>query len=326
MKRYGRHIAAALGSFLVVILLNFALPRLLPGDPVAYLSGYAEEDLSAAKKEYYRQALHLDESLPAQFGWYLRSLADGSLGYSYKKETAVSALIGSRIGQTLQLTVPALILSAGIGLAWGLLCGYSKDSAGDRLSTAFFLILNAVPGFVIALALLIGLCFRTDLFPYAGLNSPGMSPGAPGFLADRLRHLVLPVLTLTLAALPSRYLLLRNTAARASREPYILYARERGLSPARIRWSYLLKNIAQPFLTMVGMSVGLCLGGSLVVERIFSIDGMGQLLNDAVYTLDYPLMQGILFVTTAIMTASIIVTDLLCLWLDPRAGKGEDHE
>ena len=111
---------------------------------------------------------------------------------------------------------------------------------------------------------------------------------------------------------------MRNTVRRVVDEKYVLYARERGLSPARIKYSYILKNIAQPFVTMVGMSVSTCIGGSLVVEKIFSVGGMGSLLSDAVYTLDYPLMQGILFVTTAIMTVSIILCDLICILIDPR--------
>ena len=102
----------------------------------------------------------------------------------------------------------------------------------------------------------------------------------------------------------------------------MLYAKERGLSDHKIKFGYILKNIAQPFITMVGMSVSTCIGGSLVVENIFSIGGMGSLLSDAVYTLDYPLMQGILFVTTAIMTVSIVVTDMICILIDPRVRLG----
>ena len=102
----------------------------------------------------------------------------------------------------------------------------------------------------------------------------------------------------------------------------MLYAKERGLSNHKIKFGYILKNIAQPFITMVGMSVSTCIGGSLVVENIFSIGGMGRLLSDAVYTLDYPLMQGILFVTTAIMTVSIVVTDVICILIDPRVRLG----
>jgi len=325
MKKYLRNLFNALACFLIVIILNFALPRLLPGDPVAYLTGFAEEEMTGAQVEHYRSALHLDESLPRQFARYLRSLLDGTLGYSYKKEAPVSSLIRGRIGYTLQITLPAVVLSAMIGLFWGLHCGYRKDSPGDRFSNALLIVLNTVPSFLIALVLIIALCFRRRIFPYTGVSSAGMAPGVPGFLADRLLHLALPVFTLTLAAAPSRYLLMRNTAARIADEKYVLYAKQRGLSPKRIQFSYMLKNIAQPFITMLGMSVSLCIGGSLVIENIFSIGGMGKLLTDAVYTLDYPLMQGILFVTTLIMVISIIATDLLCIAIDPKVRLGESH-
>jgi peptide/nickel transport system permease protein len=324
MKKYRNSIVTALVCFLIVLVLNFILPRLLPGDPIAYLSGFAEEDMTAAQYERYASALHLNESLPKQFWYYLRSLLDGSLGYSFKKEAVVSALIRERIGSTLQITLPAVVLSTGIGLVWGLRCGYRKNSPGDRLSTAALIVLNTVPGFLIALVLIILLCFRYRVFPYTGLSSAGMVPGVPGFLADRLLHLFLPVLTLTLGAVPSRYLLMRNTVRKATEEKYVLYARQRGLSDWKIQYCYILKNIAQPFITMVGMSVSLCVGGSLVIENIFSVNGMGKLLTDAVYTLDYPLMQGILFVTTGIMVISIVASDLLCILIDPKVRWGEE--
>lgn len=326
MKKYLKNISIAILCFLLVTILNFVLPRLLPGDPIAYLTGFAEEDMTAAQYSYYYKALHLDESSFSQFLWYLRSLADGTLGYSFKKGAEVSALIGSRLGGTLQITLPAVALSTLIGLGMGLRFGYKSDSAGDRAVTSVLIVLNAVPTFLIALTLIILFCFQNRWFPYTGLSSAGMMPGLPGWLADRLHHLALPVLTLTLASVPSRYLLMRNTARKEAGEKYILYAKERGLSDRKIRYGYLLKNIAQPFITMVGMSVGSCIGGSLVIENIFSVNGMGTLLTDAVYSLDYPLMQGVLFVTTLIMTVSIILTDILCILIDPRVRWGESHE
>ena len=325
MRQFIRNIIIALICFLVVILLNFALPRFIPGDPVAYLSGFAEEDLTSAQTEHYREALHLNESMTAQFGYYIRSLTDGTLGYSFKKNAVVSELIRERIGATLQISLPAVLLSTVLGLIWGLLAGYRRSSAFDKVSNAVLITLNAVPAFVLALVFIILFCFDHKWFPYTGLSGKGMMPGSEGFLADRIRHLTLPVVTLTLSVLPSRFLLMRNTAAAAMDEKYVLYAKQRGLSPRKIRWGYLLKNIIQPFLTMVGMSVSLCIGGSLVVENIFSAKGMGTLLTDAVYSLDYPLMQGILFVTTGIMVISIILTDLACIIIDPRVRKGESH-
>ena len=101
MKKYRKNLILALVCFLIVIVLNFFLPRLLPGNPIAYLTGFSEEDMTPAQVAYYRQALHLDKPVFVQFGYYLRSLADGTLGYSYKKEATVSTLIGQRLGYTL---------------------------------------------------------------------------------------------------------------------------------------------------------------------------------------------------------------------------------
>lgn len=318
MKDYKKNMLLALLCFLVVVVLNFFLPRMLPGDPVAYLTGFAEQDMTPAQIAYYEEALHLNEPLTAQFAHYLHSLFDGSLGYSYKKDAVVSALIRERLGYTLQITIPAVVLSALLGLVWGLRCGYRKNHAPDRVSTTVLIILNAVPTFLIGLVLMIVLCFQHRVFPYAGLSSAAAVPGTSGYLFDRLWHLALPILTLTLAALPSRYLLVRNMAAQGSDEKYILYAKQRGLSARVIRWHYLFRSIAQPFVTMLGMSVSTCVGGSVVIEKIFSIGGMGALLTEAVYTLDYPLMQGILFVTTCIMVLSILISDLICILIDPK--------
>ena len=165
-------------------------------------------------------------------------------------------------------------------------------------------------------------CFRKRWFPYTGLNSGDILPGSAAYWKDRVHHLILPILTLVIAATPSRYLLMRNTASQITDAKYILYAKERGLSDGTILFGYMLKNIAQPFITMVGMSVSTCIGGSIVIENIFSIGGMGSLLSEAVYTLDYPLMQGILFVTTGIMTLSIVLTDFLCILIDPSVRLG----
>ena len=323
MKKHRKNIAVALVCFLVVVVLNFALPRLLPGDPIAYLTGMAEEDMTPAQYAYYEEALHLNKSVPVQVGYYIKSLLDGTLGYSYKKEAVVSALISERIGYTLQITLPSVVFSTVIGLVWGLHCGYKKDSLLDKLSVSGLIVLNGVPAFLVGLVLVIAFAFQNKWFPYVGLNDPDAVKGTFAYFIDRLHHLCLPVLTLTVSTLPSRFLLMRNTARKIAEEKYVLYAKARGLSDRKIQFGYMLKNIAQPFITMVGMSVSLCIGGSLVVENIFSIRGMGKLLSEAVYSLDYPLMQGILFVTTGIMVLSIVLTDIVCILIDPKVRLGE---
>lgn len=322
MKKYLKSIVTALICFLIVIILNFLLPRMLPGNPIAYLTGMAEEDMTGVQYEYYCNALHLNESWLVQFAYYLKSLVDGTLGYSFKKEATVALLIGERIGATLQITLPAVLISTGIGLVWGLHCGLHRDGILDKVSTTSLIVFNAVPTFVIGLALVIFCCFQHRWLPYTALNSAGIFPGTLAYFTDRLTHLVLPILTLVIGTLPSRFLLMRNTASRIADEKFILYAKQRGLTERKVQFSYGLKNIAQPFITMVGMSISTCIGGSAVVENIFSINGMGTLLTSAVYTLDYPLMQGILFVTTGIMVISIVATDVLCILIDPKVRFG----
>ncbi|MFQ9125480.1 MAG: ABC transporter permease [Butyricicoccaceae bacterium] len=292
---------------------------------MAYLTGFSEQDMTPAQVVFYEDALHLNKPLATQFGFYLRSLLDGTLGYSYKKDAAVSALVGEKIGYTLQITVPAVLLSAGIGLLWGLRCGYKKDSLTDRFSTTALIILNAVPTFLIGLGLMIVFCFQNRWLPYTGLNSPEAVRGTAGHVWDRVLHLLLPVGTLTLAALPSRYLLVRNMAVSASDGKDILYAKQRGLPDSVIRRDYLLRSIAQA-VSHDARHERVALRRRLGRDRkIFSIGGMDSLLTEAVYTLDEPLMQGILFVTTCIMVLSILLTDFLCLLLDPKRrleGKG----
>ena len=321
MKRYTEHMLTALVCFLLVVILNFALPRMLPGDPVAYLTGFDEEEMQEDRYAYYRNALHLDESLPVQFRYYIASLLDGSLGYSYKKEARVWDLIKTRMGASLQISLPAAVLSLALGLVWGLSCGYRKGKAGDRISTGGLLILNALPEFAAALILLILFAFKWPLFPYAGLSSGMTEGGSFAFLADRIHHLILPWLALILATLPSRYLMVRSSTAAFAGDKSVQYARQRGLSNRTIKYRYILKNIAQPYITMAGTAIGTCFSGSLVIESIFSVKGVGDLLNEGVYALDYPLLQGVLFVSTACMVVCILISDLVCILIDPKVRK-----
>jgi len=133
VKDYKKNMLLALVCFFLVVTLNFFLPRLLPGDPVAYLTGFSEQEMTPAQVAFYKDALHLNKPLAVQFSYYLRSLLDGTLGYSYKKDAAVAALIGEKLGYTLQIAVPAVLLSAGIGLLLGLRGGHkNRPSVSHR--------------------------------------------------------------------------------------------------------------------------------------------------------------------------------------------------
>lgn len=299
MKYMKRKVITGIICLLLIIVINFLLPRMMPGDPVLMLTGQDEDAVSAEKYEAYRAKLGLDDPLIVQFGRYIRGLALGDLGYSYHYNTTVSELIGERAPNTLQIAQPAIIISALLAVLFGCTAGYKENSKTDHGLSTGFILLNAVPTFLLSMLLLTALAFKLRLFPLGGLNSIVIPNGRIGFLGDRLWHLVLPVLTVTLAGLSGKYLLVRNTVASATKDKYVVYAKARGLSERRIKFIHILKNICPPFLTIVGLNLGFMISGSLIVEVIFSINGMGSLIYEAATFRDFPTLQGCSFYCVA---------------------------
>lgn len=301
----------------VILVFNFALPRLMPGDTVLMLVGMDEGVVSADEYAFYAEKTGANKPLLQQFGEYLLGVFRGDLGYSYHHKAEVSQLILRRLPATLQLALPAVILSSLIALALGCLMGMKKGRPEENAVTGMQIALDAVPSFLLALLLLALFAFRLGWLPMGALNSLRVPEG--GALRDRIWHLILPVSTLVLGSVPPKYLMLCSTVARQREEKYVLYARSRGMGEAKIAFTQILPNICQPFLTMVGMNMGFLLSGSLVIENIFSIKGMGSLMMQAVTARDYPVLQGCLFVSALMVVLFHLLTDLLCLLLDPKA-------
>lgn len=301
----------------VILVFNFALPRLMPGDTVLMLVGMDEGVVSADEYAFYAEKTGANKPLLQQFGEYLLGVFRGDLGYSYHHKAEVSQLILRRLPATLQLALPAVILSSLIALALGCLMGMKKGRPVENAVTGMQIALDAVPSFLLALLLLALFAFRLGWLPMGALNSLRVPEG--GALRDRIWHLILPVGTLVLGSVPPKYLMLCSTVARQREEKYVLYACSRGMGEAKIAFTQILPNICQPFLTMVGMNMGFLLSGSLVIENIFSIKGMGSLMMQAVTARDYPVLQGCLFVSALMVVLFHLLTDLLCLLLDPKA-------
>ena len=307
---------------LVITLVNFALPRLMPGDPVLMLTGQNEEAISKAQYEIYRQKLGVDDPLTVQFGRYGNDLLHGNLGYSYHYNDKISHLMAGRIPNTLQLALPAIVISSVLAVLLGCTAGYQKNKKLDTGVTTGFIIIHAISTFLLAMILVTVFAFRLRWFPLGGLNSIIVPSNPIGALADRLIHLVLPILTITLSSLPSKYLMVRNIVSAAKDEKYVIYAKARGLSENRIKFIHLFKNICPPFIALVGLNLGFIISGSMITEIIFSINGMGGLMYEAATFRDFPTLQGCLFVTAAIVILFNIITDLICVAVDPRQRYG----
>ena len=290
----------------------------MPGDTVLMLVGMDEAMVTEAEYEYYMEKLGTDRPLGIQFLEYAQGLLTGDLGYSYHHRESISKLIAGRLPPTLQISIPAVLISSLIALALGCLTGMRKGGALENSVTSIQIVIDAFPVFLLGLLLIALFAFKLRIFPMGSLNSVRVPEGALAALGDRILHLTLPVMTLVIGSVPAKYMMICNTVAKQRNEKYVLYARSRGLSDMHIVFKHILPNICQPFITMVGMSVGFIVSGSLVIENIFSIKGMGSLIAQAITARDYPVLQGCLFVSAVVIVTANLLTDLLCIALDPK--------
>lgn len=302
----------------IIIVFNFLLPRLMPGDTVLMLVGMDEDVVSENEYVYYAEKTGADLPVMEQFKNYLFGIVTGDLGYSYHHNAEISELIKQRLPATLQIALPAVILSSLTALVLGCLMGMKKGTFAEHAVTSVQIIVDAVPIFLLGLLLIALFAFRLGWLPMGALSSVRVPGGALASFGDRVKHLILPVLTLVLGSTPGKYLMVCNTVAAQRQEKYVLYAKSRGLSDSKIAFKHIFPNICQPFLTMVGMNIGFVVSGSLVLENIFSIKGMGSLIAQAITARDYAVLQGVLFVSALVIVIANLVTDILCVLLDPK--------
>lgn len=317
LKGGGRKLAAALCCLLLVTVMNFLLPRLMPGDPVLMLTGLQEGAVSAEQYAAYSQRLGLDQPVGQQLLDYMTGLLRGDLGYSYHRSASVGSLIAGRLPATLLVALPALLLSALLAVTLGGWAGLAQGSRWERGLTAVMLTLDAIPGFLLAMAAVYLFGFILGWLPLGGLAG-----GVEATLWERLQHLLLPVWVVALGSLPGKYLLVRGSVAAQLSEKYPAYARARGLSGHRVLYRHIFPNACRPFIAMLGVNLGFVLSGSMVVETIFSIKGMGNLLYQSVQSRDLPTLQGCLLVTAVAVVGATLLADGALWLLEPRERRG----
>jgi peptide/nickel transport system permease protein len=307
-----------------VVVLNFALPRLLPGDP---LSGAAENGLGGVvpalttqQAAQLRATYHLDQPLPLQFTSYLTDLLRGDLGWSLSHSAPVSQLIGERLPWTLSLVLTAVVIAAAGGAALGLMAAW-RGGTWDRLVVGVCSGLAALPEFLVGMALLLALAVGLGWFPLQGGETLFAPAGQtwPATLGDRLVHLVLPGATLVVANLAAFVLLSRGAIRGVLAEPYLATARAKGLGEWRVALQHATPNALLPVLTMFGMRLGQVLGGAIVVERVFAVPGLGLFTFQAIQTRDYPVLQAVFLLASLGVLLANFVLDVIYRRLEPRA-------
>jgi peptide/nickel transport system permease protein len=312
-----RRLIQAVPVLATVVVVVFLVLALAPGDAVdAYLAAAGGGDLALA--EQLRQEWGLTGSVAGRLLAYLDRLAHFDLGHSVTFSRPVAEVIGDRVVNTLLLSVSGLMLATGLGAALGALAALKPGSPRDFLSTGVALLFNATPGFWLALMMIVLFAVKLAWFPLAGIASLTPPPSAPLRVLDVAWHLVLPVSVLGLTYLAIYQRLMRAAMLRVIASDYVRTARAKGLSRGRIVWRHIVRNAVLPVVTMLGVQAGNLLGGSVVVESVFAIPGLGRLAYEAVVHRDVPLMVGILLCSALLVTLANLLIDIAYGYLDPR--------
>lgn len=324
--RYVAQRLVLLAAVLVIVsFLTFLLVRFLPGDPVLSVTGIpqsaADDPQFAERIAEARRELDLDEPVPVAYVQWLGDLLppDVDLGYSYVRNTPVEDLIGTAIPRTALLMFYSIVVSLILAIPLGVLAAYKAGGIVDRLisTTAFGLI--AIPNFVAAIVLIYVFAISLDWLPASGVTDP--SDG----LIDHWRSYVLPVSSLAIGQTAVFARLLRTDMVTTLQEDYIGMAKAKGMPVRTILLRHALRPSSFTLLTVVGLTVGQLIGGAVIIEFIFNINGMGSQIVSGVLRSDYVLVQsGVVIIATAFVVINFVV-DLLYGFLDPRVRHARSH-
>lgn len=305
-----------------VVVLNFLLPRLLPGDPLDLDTSDglnpATATLTDEARERLRATYHLDQPPLTQFARYLGDLVRGDLGWSISRAAPVARLVSERVPWTLALVLTSVLLAGCGGAVLGLWIAW-RGGRMERMVLGAAAALGALPEFLVAMLLLVVMGVGLGVFPLQGGRSVFVpASNVLAELADIIWHLALPGLTLVVAT-SAGFVLLANGAARAVlEEPYLVTARAKGASEARVALRHAAPNAILPVLTLLGVRVGHVLGGAIVVERVFAVPGLGLLAFEAVRARDYPVLQAVFLLGSLSVLSANLLVEIAYRRLEPR--------
>jgi peptide/nickel transport system permease protein len=320
-----RYIVRRVGFYLIAlwasITINFIIPRLIPGDPVAAMLAKSSLNVTPAVKQSLENLLGVPHtSLWSQYLAYLQNVLHGDLGISITHyPTPVTNLISQEILWTLGLIGLASIISFAVGTLLGIIVAWKRNSWLDSIATPVITFVSAIPYFWLALMLVLLLGVSLRWFPAVGGYSFSVDIGWTwDFIGSVIQHGILPALTIVLSSMAGWLLTMRNSMVTTLSEDYVLMAQAKGLTDRRVMFSYAARNAILPNITGFALNLGFVVGGSLLTEMIFSYPGLGFQLYNAVTNLDYSLVQGIFLVIALTVLVSNFLADVVYAWLDPR--------
>ncbi|MBT4138951.1 MAG: ABC transporter permease, partial [Candidatus Latescibacteria bacterium] len=330
MRRYIlKRLLALVPTLLGISILVFLMVHLVPGDPAQVMLG---ERANAEALATLRQELGLDQPLPVQFGRYLGDLLQGDLGRSIKSRERISVELGARFPATLELTLVSMVLACFIGLSAGIVSAIRRNTVWDYVGMTISLAGVSLPIFWLGLMMIMAFSVWLGLFPVSGrLSSHVFVPSVTGLylidsllagdlpaFGDALWHLVLPGITLGTVPAAVIVRMTRSSLLEVLREDFVRTAWAKGLSERVVVLRHALRNAFIPILTVISLQFGYLLGGAVMTESIFAWPGVGRWLVLAVYSRDFPAIQGGVLLVASTFVVVNLIADLLYVWLDPR--------
>jgi len=321
-----RRLLQAIPLLLVIATVTFFVIHLAPGDPMdLFLQPRLRRQMDPQVIELMRQRFGLDQPIYVQFGKWLANLAHGDLGESFQYRRPVTSLLAERIPYTLQLAVLALLFDALIGIALGIYSAVRQYSWPDRAVTIGSLAIYSIPGFWLAIMLVMVFSVNLGWFPISQTRSLDYDLLSTwGKIGDRLWHLVLPVFVLGVAQAAGTARYMRNRLLEVLSQEYILAARARGLRERTVILKHALRNALIPILTIYGMSLPFLLGGAVLIENVFSWPGMRLLATEAVGARDYPVILATTMIAAVLVILGNLLADITYSIVDPRISLGEE--
>lgn len=317
--RFGRKCIQYLFVILLALTINFALPRLAPGDPLAYVIGQElYEEMTPEERDVVRKELDLDGSVLQQYGKFMMSIVTLDMGLSTKYGKPVSDVLRERMPWTLLVVIPPLVLTPLIGVTLGVYAAWNRGRKRDATLLTAILTIESMPGFWFGMVLIAVFGVQLGWFPTYGA-APMIRVSDWEYYLSVAEHLVMPVATITIASIGTYFLLMRSTMLDALGQDYMMLAEAKGVGKRGMMFKHAMRNAMLPVYTHVTMSLSLLFSGAVIVETVFSYPGIGSLLYESVMARDFSLMQGVFLMSTVSVIFANMLADLTYPLVDPRA-------
>jgi peptide/nickel transport system permease protein len=302
----GRRLLQLVPVAIGITIVVFFMLRLIPGDPVRIMLGSRATPEAIASLE---RSLGLDKPIWEQYFYFVRNLAQGNLGVSLLYRQPVRELVLERLPATLWLVAYSAVLAVIITVPLAIVAARNKDHAVDQAIRGSTLLTLAMPSFWVGIIFMMVFSLRLDLFPVSGFGDD---------VRDRLYHLFLPSLTVALSLSAILIRSLRSSIIAVTLADFVETARAKGLTERRIMFKHILRNALISTVTILGVNIGWLIGGTVVIENLFGIPGLGALMLTSISGRDYPMVQGITLVFAVLVVGVNILTDLTYAIIDPR--------